>query len=333
MDITKEDAGMVDLNTIVDKLLDMKPDPIPEFILLKEFKGLNPNSREYQNAYDRVCNHPFVKKIENAQNERGFWPPFHGATESVIRRCLSFGLENDHPCLKKVSDYLKSVLDNKESWDQFEKQDNVRWWPEMFVPLVTASMLSLIEPDSEILDLHRNRWANFAEIAFAKGYYDYEAEAKAQHEHFGFITKRTIPAFNYYVLVLLTPVNGRDFLSDKADQALVDYCMTTADHIYYVYNCKPADFVPIGIMRRDSRDFCHWLRALSLVSQFRGWAKYQDKYTEWIINQRNEEGLWEFPRKPDLFNVPLSDSWRSRKNRIIDSTIMVLRFLNNSRAF
>ena len=153
---------MVDLNIIADKLLDLKPDPIPEFILLKEFKGLNPSSREYQNAYDRVCNHPFVKKIENAQNERGFWPPFHGATESVIRRCLSLGLENDHPCLKKVSDYLKSVLDNKESWDQFEKQDNVRWWSEMFVPLVTASMLSLIEPDSEILDLHRNRWANFA---------------------------------------------------------------------------------------------------------------------------------------------------------------------------
>ena len=57
---------MVELNTIADKLLDMKPDPIPEFILLKEFKGLNPSSREYQNAYDRVCSHPFVKKIENA---------------------------------------------------------------------------------------------------------------------------------------------------------------------------------------------------------------------------------------------------------------------------
>ena len=53
---------MVDLNIIADKLLDLKPDPIPEFILLKEFKGLNPSSREYQNAYDRVCNHPFVKK-------------------------------------------------------------------------------------------------------------------------------------------------------------------------------------------------------------------------------------------------------------------------------
>ena len=55
---------MIDLNIIADKLLDMKPDPIPEFILLKEFKRLSPDSREYQNAYDRVCSHPFVKKLK-----------------------------------------------------------------------------------------------------------------------------------------------------------------------------------------------------------------------------------------------------------------------------
>ena len=63
---------MVDLNIIADKLLDLKPDPIPEFILLKEFKGLNPSSREYQNAYDRVCNHPFVKRLKTRKTNEGF---------------------------------------------------------------------------------------------------------------------------------------------------------------------------------------------------------------------------------------------------------------------
>ena len=324
---------MIDLNIVVDRLLDMKPDPIPEFILLKEFKRLNPCSREYQNAYDRVCSHPFVRKIENEQNDRGFWPPFHGYTESLIRRCLSMGLDKEHQCLNKVSDYIKKVLDNKESWDQFEKQDNTRWWPEMFVPLVSAAMLSLIEPDSDILDLHRNRWANFAETALSLGYYDKDAEARVQCEYFGFTTKRTIPAFGYYNLILLAPTGKKNCLSDKTDQALVDYCMNCAEQIYYVYNCKLSDFVPIGIKRRDSRDFCHWMRALSLISQFKGWMKYKDKYVEWILRQRNEEGFWELTRKPNLFNFPLSDSWRSRKNRIIGSTIMVLRFLNNNRAF
>lgn len=106
---------MIDLNNVVDELLDMKPDPIPEFILLKEFKGLSPNSRDYQNAYDRVCNHPFVRKIENEQNERGFWPPFHGNTENIIRRCLSIGLEKDHPCLKISLIILKKCLKIKKA--------------------------------------------------------------------------------------------------------------------------------------------------------------------------------------------------------------------------
>jgi len=322
---------MIDVKNIADKLLNMNPDPIPEFILLKEFKGLSPDSLEYQNAYDRVCNHPFVKKIEDEQNSRGFWPPFHGYTENIIRRCLSIGLDKDHHCLKKVADYLRKVLNNEESWDQSEKQDNIRWWPEMFVPLVSAATLSLIEPDDEILKMHRNRWACFAETAFSKGYYDKQAEAKAQHDYFGFITKRTIPAYGYYNLVLLAPKGQEDFLSSTTDQALVDYCINSIDQIYYVYNRKLSDFVPIGTKGKDSRDFCHWLRALSLVSQFRGWEKYKDKFVEWILNQRNVEEFWEFPRRPDLYNFPLSDSWRKQKNRIIDSTIMVLRFLNHNR--
>lgn len=324
---------MIDFNIIVDKLLDMKPDPIPEFILLKEFKGLSPNSREYQNAYDRVCNHPFVKNIEKEQKERGFWPPFHSYTEHIIKRCLSFGLEKDHHCLKKVSDYIKKVLNCEESWDQFEKQDNIRWWPEMFVPLVSAAMLSLIEPDNEILDFHRHRWANFAQIAFLKGCYDQEAESKSQHDYFGFKTKRTIPAFGYYNLILLAPIDNVNYINDVTDQALVDCSLNLTEGIYYVYNCKLSDFVPIETKRKDSRDFCHWLRALSLVSQFKGWDKYQDKYNKWILNQRNGEGFWELSNKPNRFDFPLSDSWRNKKNRIIDSTIMVLRFFNHNRAF
>jgi len=322
-----------EINNIVDRLLNMDPDPIPRFILLKEFKKTSPYSVEYQNAYDKVCSHRFVKDIESRQNDRGFWPPFHGFTEEIIRRCLSFGLDREHAVLKKVSAYIAKVLENEESWDQFEKQDNIRWWPEMFVPLVCAAMLSLMEPENEILHTHRQRWSYFAETAFAKGYYDSEAESRAQKDYFNIKTKRTIPAFNYYVLLLLSPADNDNYISDNTDRALVDYCMNEAAGIYYVYNCRLADFVPIDTKRRDSRDFCHWLRALSIVSKYRGWNNYEDKYTEWVLNQRNADGLWELKSKPRRYDFPLSDSWRTQKNRIIDSSIMVLRFMNRSRAF
>jgi len=322
-----------DLNLTVDKLLDMKPDPIPEFVLLKEFKKLSPESREYQNAYDRVCSHIFVRKIEEGQNDRGFWPPFHGLSEDMIRKCLSYGLDKNHRCLKRVTGYILKVLNNEDKFDESEKQDNIRWWPEMFVPLVCAGMLAIIDGDSEALEIHRKCWAYFAETAFAKGYYDKEAESRAQNDYFGFYTKRTIPAFGYYNLLLLAPAAGESFLSDATDRALADYCMNQAENIYYVYNNRLSDFVPIDTAKKDSRDFCHWIRALSLVSKFKGWKKYEDSYFEWILKQRNEEGLWELPKKPNRYDFPLSDSWRTRKNRIIDSTIMVLRLLNHNKAY
>lgn len=311
----------------------MKPDPIPEFVLLKDFKKLSPESREYQNAYDRVCNHHFIKKIEEEQNERGFWSPFHGRSEELIRRCFSYGLDKNHSCLKKVTGYILRVLNNEVSLDESEKQDNIRWWPEMFVPLACAAMLSVIDEDNEVLNLHRKRWADFAEIAFSKGYYDKEAESKAQNNYFGFYTKRTIPAYGYYNLLLLTPTDRKSFISDSTDQALVDHCMNHVEYIYYIYNCNLSDFVSIDTVRRDSRDFCHWIRALSLVSKFKGWKKYEEVYFEWILNQRNQDGLWQLPKRPNRYDFPLSDSWRTQKNRVIDSTIMVLRFLNHNKAY
>jgi hypothetical protein len=317
----------IDLAVLADRLLDMHLDPIPEFILLKEFKHADPASRDYQNAYERACAHPFVKEIEAAQNARGFWPPYHLHAEDMLRRCLSMGLDKDHVCLKRVSEYLQNVLNGNESWDQVEKQDNPRWWPEMFVPLASAAMLSLIDPDNPLPGFYRRRWAGFAEAAFSSGRYDPAADAAAQITHFGFRTKRTMPPFGYYNLLLLAPQNDARSLSNGTDQALVDHCMREVAHITYVYNNGLSELMPIHAHGRDSRDFPHWLRALSLVAQFKGWKKYRDEYAVWMLSQRNEAGLWVLDKKPNRFDFPLSDSWRNRKNRVIDSTIMVMRFL------
>jgi len=317
------------LDETINKLLNMKPDPIPKFVLLKEFVNCPPESKEYKTAYKNVCNHPFVKKIEETQNSRGFWHPFHGYTEGIIRLLLSYGIDKNHQCLKKVEKFIIKALDNKENWDQSEKQDNPRWWPEMFMPLVNSAILSIIDKNNTVLGKHRERWANFAEISFANGHYNSDVDGKTQNDHFGFFTKRIIPPFSYYNLLLLSPCSDKRYIKDNIDQALVDYCMNEANGIYYVYNNKLNNFVTINAQNRHSRDFWHWIRALSLVSKFKGWAKYRQKYYEWILKQRNEDGLWEFPKK---FDFTLSNSWRGR-NKVIDSTIYVLRLLKNKQAY
>ena len=315
-------------NSIVDRLLDMNPDPIPKFVLLKDFKGLGADSIEYENLYEEVCTHPRVKRFEASQNEHGFWEPFHGYTEGVIRLLLSYGLDKTNPILNKAVTCLENLIQGRCSTGQHEKQDNPLWYPIMFEPLIFASMFVLIDPENALIEKERKIRAAFAEASFSSGEYNNTADIKAQHEYFGFKTKRTIPPFSYYTLLLLAPGN-KSYIKDKTDQALVDFCMKKANEIYYVYNNTPHDFVRIDEQNRDSRDFWQWVRALSLISKFKGWAKYEQRYVDWIMAQRNNDGLWEFPKK---FDFVLSNSWRN-KNKIIDSTIFVLRLLMKKKAF
>jgi len=106
--------------------------------------------------------------------------------------------------------------------------------------------------------------------------------------------------------------------------------MNVADNLYYVYNKNLGELVSLDTQNKDSRDFCHWIRALSLISQFKGWERYEQRYVDWIMGQRNHDGLWEFPKK--FYWFALSDSWRN-KNRAIDSTIFILRLLMKKKAF
>jgi len=319
-----------DYTVIIDKLLDMKPDPIPYFVLLKEFKGCSPDSIEYQNAYEKVCEHPFVKEIIESQNDKGFWPSYHGDTEGKIRKLLWFGLENKHTCLERAVEYSLRLLRGEEPHDRSEKQDNVRWWPEMFMPLVISATLTGLNEVNAHIAPYRKCWSDLTESVFADGKYDHEANATVQNEHFGFRTKCILPPNCYYIPLLLAPHNGGNCLTDETDRALTEYLLNVAGGIWYVYNKTPGDLISIEAENRDSRDFCHWIRALSLISKFKGWAKYEQKYVDWIMEQRNYDGLWAFPKKHYWFG--LSNSWRGN-NRAIDSTIFVLRMLMNKQAF
>lgn len=314
------------INAIADTLLSMNPDPIPRFVILKELKGITPKDCEYQSLYEQVCQHKFIKNIGMAQNERGFWQPFHGYTEGIIRRLLSFGLDKNHICLERVSEYLIKVLNGEEEWNQYEKQDNPLWYPKMFMPLVNSAMLSLIDKDNPILEAQRQQWSYIAKESFADGVYNRDKNIKSIDDCFGVKTKRPIPPFNYYTLLLLSPDVERSYIDTQTDQAIVDYLMNEAEGLVYVYNNKPHDMVDIDVQNRDSRDFWHWIRALSIVSKYHGWSEYSDKYNEWILSQAKVYGLWAFPKK---FDFTLSNSWRGM-SKVIDSSIFVTKMLNGS---
>ena len=325
---TKEmTAVLSDLTLYAEKLLSLNPDPIPRYVIYRNLLGLDDGHPDCRAAHDAVFGCPQVKKLADAQNERGFWEPFHGTTEGAIRRLLSFGLDRTHPVLARAEAYLVRLLEGTESTGQNEKQDHPGWYSEMLEPLIAASMLSLIAPDHPLVQRHRSVWAAFAEEIFADGQYDEAHDRAVKAAYFGYEVRRPIPPFNYYCLLLTAPQNGISCLSEQTDRALVQYCMTEMRGLGYVYNEPPGIPIPIGTHRRDSRDFWHWIRALSIIAPYRGFDEYADTCTDYVLSQRDERGLWVFPRK---FDFVLSDRYAGQR-KCVDSTLFVLRFLGRMR--
>ena len=311
------------------KLLSMHPDPVPRYVIYRDLLGYDKDHPDCRTAYAEVLACPQVARIAAAQNERGFWEPFHGTTEGMIRRLLSFGLDVTHPTLAGVQDYLIGLLEGRRTTGQYERQDHPLWYSEMFEPLIAAAMLSLLSPDHPLVQKHRAVWASFAEEIFAGGYYEEEQDRAVKAKHFGFTVQRPIPPFGYYCLLLTAPVGGISVLSEKTDRALVRYCMTEMQSLYYVYNEPPGIPIPIDTHRRDSRDFWHWIRALSIIAPYKGFDEYAARIGDYLLSQRGEDGLWTFPRK---FDFSLSDRYAGT-SKTVDSSLFVLRLLCRQRGY
>ena len=312
-----------------EQLLALKPDAIPRFLIFRNLLGLPAETDLYQELYTAVAEHPHIKTIAEAQNPRGFWEPFHGTTEAMIRRMLYYGLDRTHPTLAAAESYLVRLLEGNETTGQYERQDHPLWYSEMFEPLAAAAMLSLLQPHHSLVELHRNRWVSFAEELFAGGDYCETNDRDVKAAFFGYTVKRPIPPFHYYCLLLTSPVDGEFYLSEKTDCALVDYCMTQMSALGYVYNEPPGIPIPIDTHRRDSRDFWHWIRALSIIAPYRGFDTYAQQIQSVLLSQRGEVGLWTFPRK---FDFVLSDRYAG-KHKTVDSSLFVLRFLCGLRGY
>lgn len=320
---------MYDVKPYAEELLALNPDPIPRYVIYRDLLGYDDGHPGYCAARETVFSHPHVVKITDAQNDRGFWEPFHGTTEGNIRRLLSFGLDRTHPALARTEDYLVRLLEGSETTGQYEKQDHPRWYSEMFEPLIAASMLSLIHPDHPLVQKHRAVWATFAEEIFSHGGYDEAHDRDVKAAYFGFSVKHPIPPFNYYCLLLTAPQNGKSCLSEEADRALVRYCMTEMSGLGYVYNESPGIPIPIDTHRRDSRDFWHWVRALSIIAPYRGFDDYAGAIGDYLLSQRGEDGLWQFPQK---FDFVLSDRYAGTR-KTVDSSLFVLRLLGGRRGY
>jgi hypothetical protein len=323
-----------DLNAVAEKILEMHPDPVPRFRLLRDMLHLNPISADYRQAEIALQGSKWIALLQNSQQADGTWGRFHTqdtkvqqpfvTTEAAITTALDSGLDQHSAILQKAQAAIVDYVEAKTCWpDPAEKHDNPLAW-FVWVRHYSAAVLAHIDLHHPRLDEFWNIWAEAMQAAFHSGSYDRQMEIEALNSLLKCRMKNPVPFHVKYPLLILSATDHQ--LPGDLERRLLDFVMHTPTGIYYVYG-KAISTQPAIL----SKSFWGWFQAHRLLSRFRLWSELAEEALNWIWAQRTAQGFWELgaqiSRKP-YTSFPLSESWKRPENRVIDCTVEMLTLLS-----
>ena len=321
-----------DIQALASQILEMDPDPVPRFLLMRELLPCSPDDLSFQAARQAAGRSKWVTELAEAQLPDGSWGNFHSmaayqkhrfpSSEYAIHRCLALGLDQHSPILQRAAAYIADHLRGQVQWsDRVEKHDHHGLWPAQ-IRTISAATLARIDHEHPQVDPVRAYWAGIVSTAFASGQYDRSAELAMHQALTGVPSKRFYPFHVLYPLVLLS--SGPRILPPDLEERLLTTVLHWPSGIYYVHD-RPLDRFP-GI---GEPQFGNWLCAIELLSRFERWTAVGLNSVNWIWQQRNAQGLWDPGHSTHRsVTLPTSESWRKPGNRVIDWSVWVLRLLN-----
>jgi hypothetical protein len=322
-----------DLKATAEKILEMHPDPVPRFRLLRNVLQLDPASADYREAEIGLQGSKWITLLQNSQQPDGTWGRFHTqdtsvkqpfpTTETAISAALASGLDCNSLILQKAQAKIVDYVDGKTIWpDPAEKHDNPLAW-FVWVRHFSAAVLAQIDPCHPRLEEFWNIWAEAVKASFHSGSYDRQREIETLNSLLKCCMKNPVPFYKKYPLLILSATDHQ--LPGDLERRLLYFVMHAPTGIYYVYE-KAISMQPAIL----SKSFWGWFQAHRLLSRFRLWSELAEDALNWIWAQRTEQGFWDLgtqiSRKP-YTSFPLSESWRRPENRVIDSTVEMLALL------
>lgn len=318
------------IKQIAYQILELNPDVVPTFRLIRDVLKTPPSSPEYTAARRGLDRSETVKELLCEQWSDGGWGAFHSrstrikqkipSTEVGVERALSLGFNKDDECLKRVSEYILAIMHGKTVFpDYHEKNDRWQTGMRMFL----ASTLALIDPNHAELHSDRKLWHEILCRSFHSGKYREEDEIRVHAELTGASVKDSYLVLNNrYQVNLLT--SDPDLVPVTLQKSLLNWIWNQPDGIGYLD--IPLNQAPPTKPGRIDR----WMSSLEMLCRFHpSCFSMMEKSMEWLWKQRNDKGLWDFgPRPGSLSFFPLSDSWRKRNNRTIDWSTRTLLLLS-----
>lgn len=270
-----------------------------------------------------------VEELYREQDTDGGWGRLHSKDYSVkakfptslvaIGRCLYIGLTiEDRDILLSAYEYLESFLKGTSREKLYDKNERA-------IPYQKGTICEAIEsikPYNSLCDETYGHWLYIAGRAYEDGEYSYERERAAQHEVFLTREDRLVPM--QFGLLL----KRRNLISPELEDAMLRHHGRHAYyHGYFWDNCPaklPEDFVYEKTRR--------WFHSFNYINQFRGSRIYLADAIDWLLSNRNADGLWDWgPQIKDPWGYfgYFSTNRNYRHNRIVDCTIEILNLLKN----
>lgn len=123
----------------------------------------------------------------------------------------------------------------------------------------------------------------------------------------------------FYHVALLQGV-----LNSATERLLLDYYISRAEGIYYVYD-KCLGKLPETFA---SKETSHYLAAVEALADYPQAKEKLSFVANWLISNKNECGSWDLGSSvKDGVYFPLADSWRRKELRISDCTERISNLL------
>ena len=234
-----------------------------------------------------------------------------------INRCLYIGLTiEDREVLQFAYYYLEDFLRGTNPEKLHDKN-------ERDIPWQTATICNAIEaikPYNELCDRTYGEWLYIAERAFSDGDYSYERERDAQHEVFWTKEDRLVPL--QFELLL----KRRENIPQTLENAMLYHFGEHAfNHGHFWSDC-PAKLPDSFVFNKTRR----WMHSFNYINNFKGSSYYLSKSVEWLLENRNKDGLWDWGtqvKDPWGYFGYFSTNRNLGHNRIVDCSMEILSFL------
>ncbi len=319
------------IQSLANEILELNPDPIPKYLILRDILEKNPN--KLTELKKQVLQTKWVGDILVEQRNNGTWGRFHSqntkikqkypTTESALHRCAVIGLTKEDQPIKTAIDYMERVLMGDFVWEDWREKSEA--W-DAGVAVITASTLAEWCPNHPLVLPIRTLWQKIVAESFESSQYQPSLEVAAHRKYHQISSDFYYIGSKYAVRLLSSGKNERD-PKDTPDieNDYVKWLWTRESGMGYISNNRLAD-LPVGVTYKA---ISAKIKALDLLAGFHSTPSVCQDFIQWLWKNREEDGLWDFgPKGAEKIELPLSENTRKKINRKIDYSVKILSILH-----